>query len=246
MTEKSSNELEQRFRDVEENLKVIREKMAEAAAASGRRPEDITLLAATKTVPVEVVNHSIGLGVRRIGENRVQELLGKYDSYRLEHCSLHFIGHLQLNKVKYLVGKVSLIESVDSEKLAKQISRLSEKNNTVTDILLEVNIGREPNKSGVLPEKLPELLEYAASLRGVRVRGLMAIPPAGAPAEETRNYFLRMHRYFVDIKSKKIDNVAMDCLSMGMSADYPEAIRAGANQVRIGTALYGPRVYPQN
>ncbi len=240
----SEDERKQRFLDVEENLKVIRERIAGAAADSGRKPEEVTLLAATKTVPVEIINHSIELGVRRIGENRVQELLGKYDSYRLDRCSLHFIGHLQVNKVKYLVGRVSMIESVDSVKLAKEISRLSVKKGTVTDILLEVNIGREESKSGVLPEKLPELLENVAVLEGVHIRGLMAIPPAGAPLEETRNYFSRMHQYFVDIKSKKIDNVAMDCLSMGMSADYVEAIRAGANQVRIGTALYGPRVYP--
>jgi PLP dependent protein len=243
MTEKLSSEFEQRFLDVEENLKVIRGRIAEAAVKSGRRPEDITLLAATKTVPAEVVNHSIGLGVDHIGENRVQELCGKYDAYRLEQCELHFIGHLQANKVKYLIGKVSMIQSVDSDKLAEEISRLSEKQGTVTDILIEVNIGREENKSGVLPENLPALLRQAARLPALRVRGLMAIPPAGAPAAETMNYFLRMNEYFVDTGSKKIDNVAMDYLSMGMSADYAQAILAGANLVRVGTALYGPRSY---
>lgn len=243
MTEKSSSELEKRFEDVEENLKVIREKIERAAEKSGRRPEDITLLAATKTVPVEVINRSIAFGVDHIGENRVQELNAKYDGYDLSRCELHFIGHLQPNKVKYLIGRVTMIESVDSEKLACEISRLSVKNGVSTDILIEVNIGREENKSGVFPEDLRELITAAAALPCVRVRGLMAIPPAGVPETETRNYFLRMNQYFIDIKQEKIDNVAMDYLSMGMSADYALAIESGANLVRVGTALYGPRVY---
>ncbi len=247
MTEKLSNEeLENRFRDVEENWKVIREKIAEAAVKSGRRPEDITFLAATKTVPAEVINHSIALGVGNIGENRVQEMMDKYDSYDLAHCKLHFIGHLQANKVKYLVGRVSLIQSVDSDKLAAEISRLGVKKDLTTDILLEVNIGREENKSGVLPELLPDLIGRVSRLPAVRVRGLMAIPPAGAPEAETMDYFLRMNQYFIDTKGEKIDNVSMDYLSMGMSADYAQAILAGANLVRVGTALYGPRNYNKN
>lgn len=241
--EKLSSELEQRFLDVEENLKVVRENIAEAAVRSGRKPEDITLLAATKTVPAEVINRGIELGIRHIGENRVQELSEKYESYHLENCDLQFIGHLQTNKVKYLIGRVSMIQSVDQEKLAKEISRLSEKQNLITDILIEVNIGSETNKSGVLPQNLYELIEAIAPLSGIRIRGLMAIPPAGAPEQETMNYFLRMNQYFVDIKSKKIDNVAMDYLSMGMSSDYSKAILAGANLVRVGTALFGPRNY---
>ena len=243
MTEKLSSDFGERFLDVEENLKVVRGKIAEAAAASGRAPEDVTLLAATKTVPAEVINRGISLGIDHIGENRVQELMEKYDSYDLSRCELHFIGHLQTNKIKYLVGRVSMIESVDSEKAAKEISRLSEKLHLVTDILVEVNIGWEENKSGVLPQNLAELVERIAPLPGVRLRGLMAIPPAGAPEAETMNYFLKMNQYFVDIKRKKLDNVAMDTLSMGMSADYPLAIRAGATLVRVGTALFGPRNY---
>jgi pyridoxal phosphate enzyme (YggS family) len=247
MTEKlSSEELEHRFRDVEENWKVIRENIAAAAEKSGRSAGDIMFLAATKTVPVEVINHSISLGVDNIGENRVQELMEKYDSYDLKHSRLHFIGHLQVNKVKYLVGRVAMIQSVDSEKLAGEISRLSLKKGVTTDVLLEVNIGREENKSGVLPELLPELLDRVSRLPAVRVRGLMAIPPAGASQAETGNYFLRMKRYFIDTKSEKIDNVSMDYLSMGMSADYEQAILAGANLVRVGTALYGPRIYQKN
>lgn len=243
MEKLSSEELEHRFEDVKENLKVIRETIAQAAEKSGRKPEDITLLAATKTVPAEVINRSIELGVDHIGENRVQELTEKYDSYDLQHCRLHFIGHLQVNKVKYLIGRVSMIQSVDSEKLAGEISRLSLKKGVTTDILLEVNIGREENKSGVLPELLPELVEKVSLLPAVRVRGLMAIPPAGASQAETMNYFLRMNQYFIDTKQEKLDNVSIDYLSMGMSADYAQAILAGANLVRVGTALYGPRNY---
>ncbi|MCI1964897.1 MAG: YggS family pyridoxal phosphate-dependent enzyme [Oscillospiraceae bacterium] len=243
MTEKLSSELEQRFLDVEENLKVVRGRIEEAAVQSGKSPKEITLLAATKTVPVEVINRGIALGIDHIGENRVQELRDKYTSYDLSNCELHFIGHLQTNKVKYLVGQVSMIQSVDQMKLAKEISRLSEKKNLSTDILIEVNIGQEANKSGVLPQNLYELVDAAAALPGIRIRGLMAIPPAGAPEKETMNYFSQMHQYFIDIKSKKIDNVSMDFLSMGMSADYYQAILAGANLVRVGSALFGPRNY---
>ena len=241
--EKSYSEFEQRFLDVEENLKVIRNRIGDAAVKSGRKPEDITLLAATKTVPAEVINHAVSLGVGHIGENRVQELEQKYSAYDLEHCDLQFIGHLQTNKVKYLIGKVSMIQSVDNGKLANEISRLSSAKSIGTDVLIEVNIGEEPNKSGVAPADLGSLLEQIASFPAVHVRGLMAIPPADASEKETANYFFRMHQYFVDIKDKKIDNIAMDYLSMGMSADYPRAILAGANMVRIGTALFGPRNY---
>lgn len=241
--EKSYSDFGRRFLDVEENLKTIRNGIAEAAAKSGRKPEDITLLAATKTVPVEVVNHAVSLGVGHIGENRVQELQQKYEAYDLAHCDLQFIGHLQTNKVKYLVGKVSMIQSVDSVKLASEISRLSSARGSSTDILVEVNIGEEPSKSGVIPDELDSLLRRIASLPSVRVRGLMAIPPANAPQDAAFNYFFRMHQYFVDIMDKKIDNIAMDYLSMGMSADYQQAILAGANMVRVGTALFGPRDY---
>ncbi len=241
--EKLSNELEQRFLDLEENLKVIRSKIAEAAIQSGRSPQDITLLAATKTVPVEVINRGIALGIDHIGENKVQELCEKYDSYDRAHCELQFIGHLQTNKVKNIIGKAALIQSVDSVKLAAEISRLSVMHSAVTDILIEVNIGSEPNKSGVLPQNLYDLLPEIAAFAGVRVRGLMAIPPADAKEAETLGYFSNMSKYFVDIKTKKLDNVHMDYLSMGMSSDYSQAIIAGANMVRVGSALFGPRIY---
>ncbi|MDD3261730.1 MAG: YggS family pyridoxal phosphate-dependent enzyme, partial [Oscillospiraceae bacterium] len=245
MTEESLSEekLQQRFHDVEENLKIIEENITAAAERSGRSRKDITLLAATKTVPVEVINHGIEAGIRYIGENRVQELTEKYDRYRKDLAEVQFIGHLQKNKIKYLIGKVSLIQSIDSEKLAAEVSRLSVKAGLTTNILIEVNIGREENKSGVLPESIEQLLLKIAQMPNIKVCGLMAIPPAKAERKETFAYFTQMHQYFVDISSKKIDNVCMQLLSMGMSADYELAIEAGANMVRVGSALFGARDY---
>ena len=230
--------------DVTYNYRRICENIARAAESTGRTADDIIFLAATKTVEAPVINHAISLGLRYIGENRVQELLSKYDAYDLEHASLQFIGHLQTNKVRQIVGKVDLIQSVDSEKLAREISRCSEKRGITTDILLEVNIGREANKSGVMPELLPELLDQVKDLPAVKVRGLMAIPPICENAQENCKYFDNMRNFFLDIKGKNIDNIAMDILSMGMSDDYEEAIRCGANMIRVGSALFGKRYYP--
>ena len=241
--EKLSNDCNKRFLDLEENYKIIKNNIAEAAIKFGKKPEDITLLAATKTVPVEIINHGINLGIEHIGENKVQELTEKYDSYDLSKCELQFIGHLQTNKVKYLIGKVAMIQSVDSMKLAKEISRLSLSHNVKTDILIEVNIGKEPNKSGIIPEKLNDLIYETTALPAINISGLMAIPPADANKRDTFNYFTNMYKYFIDISSKKLDNVNMQFLSMGMSADYTDAISAGSNMVRIGSALFGPRIY---
>ena len=237
--------LQTRFLSVEENLKEIRERISEAALKSGRAPEDVTLLAATKTVPVEVINHAIHLGVDHIGENRVQELLDKYDALDLSDCACHFIGHLQTNKVKYLVGRVGMIQSVDSMKLAKEISRLSVYQGLSTDILIEVNIGREENKSGVLPEALDELLDEISTLPSIRLRGLMAIPPVSDDLSQTMTYFSKMYEYYVDIKEKKSDNKRdhIDVLSMGMSADYAQAVECGATLVRVGSSIFGKRIY---
>ena len=235
--------LQQRCRDVTENLKIIRENIAAAAEKSGRKPEDITLLAATKTVPAAVINHAIREGVTHIGENRVQELCSKYDDLDLTDCRCEFIGHLQTNKVKQLMGKVDRIQSVDSVKLAKEISRLCERDNRVMDILVEVNIGKEENKSGVAPEMLDELLPEIAQFPGIHVKGLMTIPPISQDIVEIRHFFTNMYKYFIDIKAKKMDNINMDFLSMGMSSDYAPAIECGANIVRIGSSLFGKRIY---
>ena len=236
--------MERSLADVTYNYQKICENIERAAQSVGKTASDITFLAATKTVDADVINHAISLGLRYIGENRVQELLSKYDSYDLDHASLQFIGHLQTNKVRQIVGKVDLIQSVDSVKLAREISRCSEKLGITTDILLEVNIGREENKSGVMPEKLPDLLDQVKDIPAVKVRGLMAIPPICENAQENCKFFDNMRNIFLDIGSKNIDNISMDILSMGMSDDYEEAIRCGANMIRVGSALFGARYYP--
>ncbi len=229
--------------DVEYNYKLINERIAEAAVKSGRTRSDITFLAATKTVDTDTINHAISLGLDHIGENRVQELLSKYDSYNLKSCSLQFIGHLQTNKVRQIVDKVDLIQSVDSLKLAKEIAARSLLLGKTTNILIEVNIGKEENKSGIAEENLEELLCQISQIHGVKVEGLMTIPPICEDKKKILNYFQKMHNLFIDISQKKLDNIGMHILSMGMSGDYYEAILEGANMVRIGSALFGARNY---
>lgn len=235
--------MERSLTNIKYNYDFINEKIAEAAMKAGKTRDDITFLSATKTVEPEYINYAISLGLSYIGENKVQELLSKYDEYNLENCSLQFIGHLQSNKVKQIVGKVDLIQSIDSIKLAKEVSKCSLKNNITSDILVEVNIGKEENKSGVMPEMLEELVEEISTLPAVNVKGLMTIPPICEKNDEIRRYFEKMNRLFLDISSKKLDNISMDILSMGMSSDYYEAILEGANMVRIGSALFGNRIY---
>ena len=225
----------------DENYKQIISNIARAAEKSGRKSEDIILLAATKTVDVEVINHAIQSGIGFIGENRVQEFLSKYDNYAPVHR--HFIGHLQTNKVKDIIDKVELIHSVDSYKLACEISKQATKRNIIMDVLLEINIGNEQSKSGFCYEEAHEAVQKIAQLDGVKVRGLMAIPPICENSEQNRKYFAKMKKLFIDIGTKKIDNSSMDILSMGMSDDYEAAIEEGANMVRLGTALFGRRNY---
>lgn len=235
--------MEKLLRDVEYNYNVINERISEAAQKVGKTREDIKFLAATKTVDVEVINYAISLGLNYIGENKVQELISKYDNYNLENCSLQFIGHLQSNKVRQIIGKVDLIQSVDSVKLAKEISRQSVNKNVNTDILVEVNIGREENKSGVLPEMAYELIDEIKDFDNISVKGLMTIPPISDNSQEISEYFNKVNKLFIDISGKKLDNVSMDILSMGMSSDYYEAILMGANMVRVGSSLFGARDY---
>ena len=235
--------MEKLLNNIGYNYKTICENIAEAAIKSGRKPEDITFLAATKTVDVSLINHAISLGLDHIGENKVQELLSKYEGYDLAHADLHFIGHLQSNKVRQIVGKVSTIQSVDSLKLASEISRQSIKQDIDTKILIEVNVGNEESKSGVKPELLTELLYQISELPRVSVDGLMAIPPICENEQKIRGYFEIMRNMFIDISHKNIDNISMNTLSMGMSGDYKEAILEGATLVRIGSSLFGARNY---
>ena len=227
---------------LKENLKTVEERIQSACKKAGRKREEITLIAVSKTNPPHMLQEAYDIGVRIFGENKVQEIREKYEVLPKD-IDWHMIGHLQTNKVKYLIGKVSMIQSVDSMKLAQEISRLSVREHQTMDVLVEVNIGREENKSGVLPEQLSGLLEEISSLPALRVRGLMAIPPADAGDVATQHYFSKMFEYFIDTKHKKLDNVSMDVLSMGMSADYVQAILAGANMVRVGSALFGARNY---
>ena len=241
MTERLSDP---RLIAVEENYKYIMNRIAEAAIRSGRHPEDITLLAATKTVPAEIINHAIACGLRYIGENRVQEFVDKFEKIDWKSgVTGHIIGRLQTNKVKYIIDKVKCIQSVDSIKLAKEISRLAVKHDLCMPVLVEVNIGNEANKGGIDAENLEEFLLEISELEGLSVNGLMTIPPICEKKAELCNYFSRMNQYFIDIKAKKLDNVNMNCLSMGMSSDYEEAILCGATMVRVGSSLFGERIY---
>ena len=228
---------------ITENVLEARRRIAAAAAESGRDASSVRLLAATKMNGPEAVREAIAAGVDVCAENRVQEFLEKNAVNAYAGCGVHFIGTLQKNKVKYLVGAVELIHSVDSPALMEEIHRRAEKLDTVQHILLEVNIGEEASKSGAPVSALPELLRRAGELPHLQVRGLMAIPPAEKVPGENRNYFRRMYELFVDIRGKKYDNVLMTELSMGMSSDYEDAVRCGATIVRLGTALFGPRNY---
>ncbi len=228
---------------VEENLKQIRSNIAAAAERAGRDVSDVRLMAVTKTVPVEIINHAISLGVDFIGENRVQELNSKFDELDRENLTIHLIGSLQTNKVKQVVGKVSMIESVDSLKLAKEISKQSKALGITTDILIEVNIGCEESKGGVRAEDVEALIEEISGLDAVCVCGLMTIPPFDVDLEKTRHFFKEIYNLFIDIRDKNKDNsnVKMKYISMGMSSDYEIAIEEGANIVRVGSALFGAR-----
>ncbi|MBR2799723.1 MAG: YggS family pyridoxal phosphate-dependent enzyme [Oscillospiraceae bacterium] len=228
--------------DIARNVAHVKEEIRRAALESGRQPEEIQLVAATKMNDAARVRAAVEAGVDICGENRVQEMLEKNALGAYDGVPLHFIGHLQKNKVKQVVGLCSLIESVDSLALLQEISRTAAKRDLTQDVLLEINIGREESKSGFLPEALEEALAGAAELRAVRVRGLMAIPPICAEPEENRPFFLQMQKLFVDNRGKKYDNVRMNFLSMGMSGDFTEAVRCGATLVRVGTGIFGPRI----
>ena len=228
--------------NVAENIRRVRGEIGEAAARSGRAAGEITLVAASKTKPAEMIRLAIAAGVDAVGENRVQELLEKNARGAYSGAPLHYIGTLQSNKINKIVGVCDLIETVDSAELISSIGRRAVALGLVQDILLEINIGREPQKSGVLPENTEDILEYASRTSGVNVLGLMAIPPVFVNNERNCNFFDAMFNLYIDMGSKKYDNVSMQLLSMGMSDSFKEAIRYGANMVRIGSAIFGGRV----
>ena len=232
--------------EVAQNVRAIMQQVRDTALQAGRDPSEVQVMAVTKTVDPVLVNAAIGAGITLLGENKAQELCAKYDSYHKDGVQIHFIGHLQTNKVRQIVDKVSMVESVDSIKLAREIDRHCAAIGKVMDVLLEVNIGREENKTGIFPELLPALLEEAGKLEHIRVRGLMTIPPVCETEEEVLQYFSQKRQLFIDIKQKKYDNISMEILSMGMSADYLAAVRCGSNIVRIGTAMFGQRNYKRS
>ena len=228
---------------IADNLQSIREQIQNACIDAGRPIEAVKLLAVTKTVSPTDINEAIRLGVKQIGENRVQEYLSKKEDLHLAGIGRHLIGHLQTNKVRQIVGQVDMIESVDSLRLATAISNRSQELGIVTPVLVEVNIGGEEAKSGIEPENLEQLLWDLSSLNGINVQGLMTIPPILQKEKEKREIFSKMYQLFVDIRAKNIDNISMQELSMGMSGDYREAILEGSTIVRIGSALFGARHY---
>lgn len=228
---------------IRENIEQIRARMDAAALAAGRDPKEIQLCAASKMNDAQRVQEAVQGGVDCCGENRVQELTEKQPKGAYTGKPVHFIGHLQTNKVNKVVGAVDLIQSVDRPALLAAIDKEARKKGVVQDILLEVNIGAEASKSGYTPEEAAETAAHMAEFPGVHLCGLMAIPPISQNPGDNRKYFAQMANLFVDIDRKKYDNVTMVCLSMGMSDDYEDAIAEGSTMVRIGTAIFGARHY---
>lgn len=236
--------MEKPYSNIAENLKRIRYEINEAAAKYDRDLSSVRLMAVTKTVPPEIVNEAILLGVDLLGENKAQELLSKYGEYNKQNAEIHFIGHLQSNKARQIIDKVSMIQSVDRVSLAKEIDAQARKTGKIMDVLLEVNVGGEASKSGVSPENLEKLALEIAGFESIKIKGLMTIPPFSDNNLQIERFFYAMRQLQVDIRAKNIDNVSVDILSMGMSGDYIPAIKHGANIIRIGTAIFGLRNYP--
>lgn len=228
-------------KEFDKNYAKVLNKLDTALQKIGKERKDVILLAATKTVDFETINYALSKGIDYIGENKVQELLSKED--KINPCHRHFIGHLQTNKVKDIINRVEMIHSVDSLKLAKEISKQAVKNCKTMEILLEINIGGEDSKWGFDAENIIGNIKEIATLPNIKIKGLMAIPPICEESEENRKYFNKMKKLFVDIRDENIDNVDMDILSMGMSDDFDIAVEEGANLIRLGTALFGRRIY---
>lgn len=227
------------FHEIDENYKRICDNINEAKIKSGRK-DFVSIMAVTKTISEEKINHALGIGIKLLGENRVQEFLGKYENYA-ENAEIHFIGGLQNNKVKYIIDKVNMIHSVDSLKLAEEINKRAENAGLIMDILFEVNIAGEDTKGGILPSSLDELIKQTEGLLNIRLRGLMTIPPFGT----NEKYFAQMQELYQGLQQryKGSKNMQIDTLSMGMSNDYSQAVKYGSTIVRIGSSLFGYRNY---
>ena len=227
---------------IKENIVEVRSKIRAACERAGRAKEDVTLIAVSKTKPLEDLKEAYEAGARDFGENKVQELVDKMPNMPSD-VRWHMIGHLQRNKVKYIVGKVYMIHGVDSLRLAEEISREAGKQGVRVKILLEVNVAGEESKFGITPEEAPTLTEEIAKLPGISIEGLMTIAPYVTDSEENREIFAKLRQLAVDISRKNIDNVSMNVLSMGMTGDYEVAIEEGATYVRVGTGIFGERNY---
>ena len=230
---------------IQDNMKLVQKKIAEACDRSGRDLQEVTLIAVSKTKPVSALGEAYQSGMRDFGENKVQELVEKAEILPKD-IRWHMIGHLQRNKVKYIVDKVYLIHSVDSLRLAEEISKEAVKKNVTVDILVEVNVAEEETKFGSTVEEASELVGQMAVLPGIRVNGLMTIAPYVENPEENRKYFSKLKQLAVDIEHKNIDNVSMRVLSMGMTGDYEVAVEEGASYVRVGTGIFGERDYKKS
>lgn len=227
---------------ISENIENIRKNIDAACKRSGRDPKDVLLLAVSKTVDVDRIKVAVDCGLNSLGENRVQEIMEKYEPMG-ENVKWHLIGHLQTNKVKYIIDKVELIHSVESIKLAEEINKQAKKHNLVMDVLVEVNMADEESKFGVKPEETESFIRELALMDNIRVRGLMTVAPNVENGEENRVYFRNMKQLLVDINAKNINNINMDILSMGMTGDYETAVEEGATIVRVGTGIFGKRDY---
>ncbi|WP_411335196.1 YggS family pyridoxal phosphate-dependent enzyme [Ruminococcus gauvreauii] len=227
---------------VRENMKTVEEKIAAACRRASRDPQEVTLIAVSKTKPVELIQEAIEYGQVDFGENKVQELTGKYEILP-KNLRWHMIGHLQRNKVKYIVDKATLIHSVDSLRLAETISMEAQKKNVTVPVLIEVNVAQEESKFGTACEETLDLIEEAAKLPNIRIEGLMTIAPFVDDPEENRPVFRKLKQLSVDIMEKNINNVNVNILSMGMTNDYEVAIEEGATMVRVGTGIFGERDY---
>ncbi len=228
------------FDHIRENIESINGRIREAALRAGRNPQEIKLVAVSKTVDTERINEAFKCGVTEFGENRVQELCEKYDILDIK-CNWHLIGHLQTNKVKYIIDRVSMIHSLDSMELATEIQKRAEKTGKIVNVLVQVNVSSEESKFGINPGNVLQFLREVARMGNIKVKGLMTIAPLTQKPEDIRWVFAGLRKLYIDIKQENIDNIDMECLSMGMSNDFEVAIEEGSTMIRVGTALFGKR-----